>query len=103
MLINVHKCLQHQNFVLLHMHMEVSDLASYTTADVFLSPSIALYPDWHFYFQLYQLPLPLTVNNYNNIYLNLYFDINAFYYFSCLPVPRVFIFILEISVSYFWI
>lgn len=48
MIIHMHKCLQHQNFVLLHMYMEVCNLASYTTADVYLkklSPSIALYTD----------------------------------------------------------
>lgn len=74
----MHKCSQHQNSVLLHVHVEVSNLASYTTADVFLSSSIALYPDWHFYFQSYRFPyhfqstsLPLTVNNYNKIHLNL--------------------------------
>lgn len=46
MIIHVHKCLQHQNFVLCHMYIEVSNLASYTAADVYLknlspmSPSI---------------------------------------------------------------
>lgn len=48
MIIHMHKCLQHQNFILLHIYMEVSNLASYTTADVDLEkliPSIALDTD----------------------------------------------------------
>lgn len=47
MIIHMHKYLLHQNSVL-HVYMEVCNLASYTTADVYLkklSPSIALYTD----------------------------------------------------------
>ena len=48
MIIHMHKSLQHQNFVLLHMYMETPNLASSTVADAYLkklSPSIALYTD----------------------------------------------------------
>lgn len=48
MIMHTCSCVRHQNIVLPHPYLEVSNLASYTTADVYvkeLRPSIAVYTD----------------------------------------------------------